>query len=93
LNDAGRQSKVLANHVGPTEVGLTCSPHQAEVFDRASTGDVSRGKVVSINNYHRLFKDILTPVQLDGLRMLVTPFPKRSSNQPVTASAPNRAWV
>jgi hypothetical protein len=27
---------------------------------------VSRGEVVSINNYYRLFKDILTPVQLDG---------------------------
>jgi cytochrome c peroxidase len=36
--------------------------------------------VVSINNYYRLFKDILTPVQLDGLRMLVTPFPQEEFN-------------
>ena len=35
--------------------------------NRPELGDVSRGEVVSINNYYRLFKDILTPVQLDGL--------------------------
>jgi len=29
---------------------------------------LKRGEVVSINNFYRLFKDILTPVQLDGLR-------------------------
>src|SRR5215475_15930591 len=34
--------------------------------NRPELGDVSRGEVVSINNYYRLFKDILTPVQLDG---------------------------
>ncbi len=43
--------------------------------NRPELGDVSRGEVVSINNYYRLFKDILTPVQLDGLRLLLTPFP------------------
>jgi cytochrome c peroxidase len=36
--------------------------------------------VVSINNYYRLFKDLLTPVQLDGLRLLVTPFPQEEFN-------------
>jgi hypothetical protein len=40
--------------------------------NRPGLGDVSRGEVISINNYHRLFKDILTPVQLDGLRLLLT---------------------
>jgi cytochrome c peroxidase len=35
---------------------------------------------VSINNYYRLFKDILTPVQLDGLRLLLTPFPQEEFN-------------
>jgi cytochrome c peroxidase len=47
---------------------------------RPELGDVSRGEVVSINNFHRLFKDIVTPVQLDGLRMLVTPFPQEEFN-------------
>ena len=54
----------------------------AAVFlqNRPELGDVSRGEVVSINNFHRLFKDLLTPVQLDGLRLLVTPFPQEEFN-------------
>jgi len=48
--------------------------------NRPELGDVSRGEVVSINNYYQLFKDILTPVQLDGLRLLVTPFPQEEFN-------------
>jgi cytochrome c peroxidase len=48
--------------------------------NRPELGDVSRGEVVSINNFHKLFKDILTPVQLDGLRLLVTPFPQEEFN-------------
>jgi cytochrome c peroxidase len=48
--------------------------------NRPELGDVSRGEVVSINNYYRLFKDILTPVQLDGLRLLLTSFPQEEFN-------------
>jgi hypothetical protein len=48
--------------------------------NRPELGDVSRGEVVSINNFHRLFKDLLTPVQLDGLRLVVTPFPQEEFN-------------
>lgn len=48
--------------------------------NRPELGDVSRGEVVSINNFHRLFKDLLTPVQLDGLRMLLTPMPQEEFN-------------
>lgn len=48
--------------------------------NRPELGDVSRGEVVSINNYYRLFKDIITPVQLDGLRLLLTPFPQEEFN-------------
>ena len=47
---------------------------------RPELGDVSRGEVVSINNYYRLFKDIVTPVQLDGLRLLLTPFSQEEFN-------------
>ena len=47
---------------------------------RPELGDVSRGEVVSINNYYRLFADTLTAVQLDGLRLLVTPFPQEEFN-------------
>ena len=48
--------------------------------NRPELGDVSRGEIVSINNYYRLFKGILTPVQLDGLRLLLTPFPQEEFN-------------
>lgn len=48
--------------------------------NRPELGDVSQGEVVSINNYYRLFKDLLTPVQLDGLRMLLTPLPQEEFN-------------
>ena len=50
------------------------------LINRPDLGDVSRGEVVSINNFHRLFKDILTPVQLDGLRLLLTPLPQEEFN-------------
>ncbi|SNB44971.1 cytochrome B6 [Geobacter sp. DSM 9736] len=48
--------------------------------NRPELGDVSRGEVVSINNFHRLFKDLITPVQLDGLRLLLTPLPQEEFN-------------
>ncbi|MGV3660244.1 MAG: cytochrome B6 [Prosthecobacter sp.] len=48
--------------------------------NRPELGDVSRGEVVSINNYYKLFKDLLTPVQLDGLRLLLTPLPQEEFN-------------
>jgi cytochrome c peroxidase len=48
--------------------------------NRPDLGDVSRGEVVSINNFYRLFKDILTPVQLTGLQFLLTPFPQEEFN-------------
>ena len=37
---------------------------------RPDLGDVSKGKLVTLRNFNDLFKDILTPVQLDGLRLL-----------------------
>jgi cytochrome c peroxidase len=47
---------------------------------RPELGDVSRGEVVSINNFEEVLKDVLTPVQLDGLRMLLTPLPQEEFN-------------
>jgi cytochrome c peroxidase len=62
------------------EVFLPEFPPAIFLQNRPELGDVSRGEVVSINNFYRLFKDILTPVQLDGLRMLLTPFPQEEFN-------------
>ncbi len=50
------------------------------LHNRPELGDVSRGEVISINNFYRLFKDILTPVQLTGLQMLLTPLPQEEFN-------------
>ena len=55
-------------------------PPAIYLTNRPELGDVSRGEVVSINNYYRLFKDLLTPVQLDGLRLLLTPFAQEEFN-------------
>jgi cytochrome c peroxidase len=62
------------------EVFLPEFPPAIFLQSRPELGDVSRGEVVSINNFDRLFKDIVTPVQLDGLRLLVTPFPQEEFN-------------
>lgn len=48
---------------------------------RPDLGDVSQGKVVTIMNYYELFNGILNPKQLEGLRLLVTPFPQQQFNQ------------
>lgn len=48
---------------------------------RPDLGDVSQGKVVTIMNYFKLFNGILNPKQLEGLRLLVTPFPQQQFNQ------------
>ncbi len=47
---------------------------------RPELGDVSRGQVITLNNFARLFTDILTPVQMDGLRLMLTPMPQEEFN-------------
>ena len=47
---------------------------------RPDLGDVSKGQLVTLTNFHELFKDILNPKQLEGLRLLVTPFPQQQFN-------------
>jgi cytochrome c peroxidase len=44
-------------------------------------GDVSGGKLLTIKNYYDQMVGILTPVQIEGLRMLLTPFPQEEFNQ------------
>ena len=48
---------------------------------RPDLGDVSQGQLVTIMNYYELFNGILNPKQLEGLRLLVTPFPQQQFNQ------------
>jgi cytochrome c peroxidase len=71
------------------EVFLPEFPPAIFLQNRPELGDVSRGEVVSINNFYALFKDLLTPVQLDGLRMLLTPFPQEEFNPTDDRKSPN----
>jgi len=48
---------------------------------RPDLGDVSQGKLVTIDNYYALFTGIFNPKQLEGLRLLVTPFAQQQFNQ------------
>ncbi|HEY6529052.1 MAG TPA: hypothetical protein VIZ65_10195 [Cellvibrionaceae bacterium] len=48
---------------------------------RPDLGDVSQGKLVTLDNYFELFDGILNPKQLEGLRLLLTPFPQQQFNQ------------
>lgn len=48
---------------------------------RPDLGDVSQGKLVTIENFHELFAEILNPKQLEGVRLLVTPFMQQQFNQ------------
>jgi len=47
---------------------------------RPDLGDVSQGKVVTLQNYFATFNGILNPKQLEGLRLLLTPFPQQQFN-------------
>ncbi len=44
-------------------------------------GDVTGGKLISFRNYYEIFSGKLTPVQMEGLRLLLTPFPQQQFNQ------------
>ena len=48
---------------------------------RPDLGDISQGKLVTIDNYYGLFNGILNPKQIEGLRLLLTPFPQQQFNQ------------
>jgi cytochrome c peroxidase len=48
---------------------------------RPELGDVSQGQLLTIKNYYALMHGILTPVQMEGLRLLLTAFPQQQFNQ------------
>src|SRR5262249_8315156 len=63
------------------DVGLHPPPRYLPAFPPAlyltthpELGDVSRGVEITYGNYFDMFNGLLTPEQLDGLRLLVTPF-------------------
>jgi cytochrome c peroxidase len=50
---------------------------------RPDLGDVSKGQLVTLNNYYELFSGILNPKQIEGLRLLLTPFPQQQFNETI----------
>ncbi len=47
---------------------------------RPDLGDVSKGQLITIDNYYEIFNGILNPKQLEGVRLLVTQFPQQQFN-------------
>jgi len=47
---------------------------------RPDLGDVSKGELITIDNYYQIFNGLLNPKQLEGLRLLVTQFPQQQFN-------------
>jgi cytochrome c peroxidase len=56
-------------------------------------GDVSHGKLLRIKKYYELMIGFVTPVQLEGMQLLLTPFPQEEFNQTEDARAKTRAVV
>lgn len=44
-------------------------------------GDISRGELLSLSNFYEMLVGIATPVQIEGMRLLLTPFPQEEFNQ------------
>jgi cytochrome c peroxidase len=47
---------------------------------RSDLGDVSQGKVVTVDNFQEIFRGILNAKDLEGMRLLVTQFPQQQFN-------------
>ena len=58
---------------------------------RPDLGDVSKGQLVTMDNYYELFSGVLNPKQLEGLRLLLTPFPQQQFNETIDRAQRNRA--
>lgn len=48
---------------------------------RPDLGDVTKGKMLSLDNFYEIFNGVLNPKQLEGLRLLLTAFPQQQFNQ------------
>jgi cytochrome c peroxidase len=55
-------------------------PPPLYLISRPDLGDVSGGEEITINNYYEMLNGILTPFQLEGMRLLVTPVAQQQFN-------------
>ncbi len=62
------------------DVYLPEFPPPLYLISRPDLGNVSGGEEITINNYYEKMNGILTPFQLEGLRLLVTPVAQQQFN-------------
>ena len=55
-------------------------PPAIYLTSRSDLGDVSQGKVVTVDNFQEIFRGILNAKDLEGVRLLVTQFPQQQFN-------------
>jgi cytochrome c peroxidase len=65
----------LPNHLTPE------FPAPVFLSTHPELGDVSRGQLITIKNFYEIMNGLITPVQMEGLRLLLTPFPQEEFNQ------------
>jgi cytochrome c peroxidase len=54
-------------------------------------GDVSQGHLLTIKNFYAIMVGLITPVQMEGLRLLLTPFPQEEFNQTEDRKVPEQS--
>src|ERR1700722_1664907 len=55
-------------------------PPAIYLTSRSDLGDVSQGKVVTVENFQEIFAGIVNAKDLEGIRLLVTQFPQQQFN-------------
>ncbi len=55
-------------------------PPAIYLTSRSDLGDVSQGKLVTVDNFQEIFRGILNAKDLEGMRLLVTQFPQQQFN-------------
>jgi cytochrome c peroxidase len=65
----------LPDHITPE------FPPPMFLTSRPDLGDVTNGEVLTIKNYYRLLYGKVTPVQMEGMRLLLTPNTQQQFNQ------------
>jgi cytochrome c peroxidase len=60
---------------------------------RPDLGDVSQGKVVTVDNFQEIFRGILNAKDLEGVRLLVTQFPQQQFNATADRKTTNSAGM
>jgi len=65
------------------------NPAPIYLTTRPDLGDVSQGQLVTLTNYYEILGGVLNPKQLDGLRLLLTPFPQQQFNATIDRRSAN----